>query len=96
MTAQQAVDLIRERTEEGAALISSLSDAQLALPTPPPRARGQALADTIELVFIGHYKAHQRDIERKMRDGSDRNRPGEQPVRPLRYSIYVALDGGTA
>jgi hypothetical protein len=70
MTAQQALDLIRQRTEEGAALISSLSDEQLDLPTRPPRARGQALADTIELVLIGHYDVHRRDIERKLRDGT--------------------------
>jgi uncharacterized damage-inducible protein DinB len=70
MTGQQAVALIRERTEEAAALISSLRDEQLALPTRPPRARAQALADTIQLVLIGHYHAHRRDIERKLRDGS--------------------------
>jgi uncharacterized damage-inducible protein DinB len=68
MTAQQAVDLIRRRTEESAALISSLSDEQLALPTRPHRARAQALADTIELVLIGHYDSHSRGIERKLRD----------------------------
>ena len=69
MTREQAVDLIRQRTDEGAALISSLSDEQLAMPTRPPRARGQLLADTIQLVLIGHYDAHRRDIERKLRDG---------------------------
>ena len=67
MTAQQVIDLILERTAEGAALISSLSDEQLALPTRPPRARAQALADTIVLVLIGHYDAHRRGIEQKLR-----------------------------
>jgi uncharacterized damage-inducible protein DinB len=67
MTPEQAIDLIQKRTEEGAALISGLSDEQLALPTRPPRARGQVLADTIHLVLIGHYDAHRRDIERKLR-----------------------------
>jgi uncharacterized damage-inducible protein DinB len=67
MTPEQAIELIRDRTEEGAALLSTLSDEQLALPTRPPRARGQALADTILLVLIGHYDAHRRDIERKLR-----------------------------
>ena len=66
MTPQQAIDLIRERTENGAALISTLSDEQLALPTRPPRARGQVLAETLGLVLIGHYDAHRRDIERKL------------------------------
>jgi uncharacterized damage-inducible protein DinB len=66
MTPGQAVDLIRRRTQEGAALISGLSDEQLALPTRPPRAQGQALAETIERVVIGHYDVHRRDIERKL------------------------------
>ena len=70
MTAQQAVDLIRRRTEESAALIASLSEEQLTLPTRPPRARAQVLADTIALVLIGHYDAHRRDIERKLRHGA--------------------------
>ena len=70
MTAQQAVDLIRQRTEEGAALISSLSEEQLVLPTRPPRARAQTLADTIELVLIGHYDSHRRDIARKLSDST--------------------------
>lgn len=71
MSAQEAVDLIGRRTEEGAVLISSLSDEQLTLPTRPPRARGQVLADTIDLVLIGHYEVHRRDIERKLRIGPD-------------------------
>lgn len=68
MTAPQAVGLIRQRTEEAAGLISSLSEEQLALPTRPPRAQAQALADTIELVLIGHYDSHRRDIARKLGD----------------------------
>lgn len=67
MTPRQAVDLC-QRTEEGAALTSSLSDEQLALPTRPPRAGAQVLADTIGLVLIGHSDAHRRDIERKLLD----------------------------
>lgn len=63
----EAVNLIRQRTDEGAALIAGLSDEQLALPTRPPRARDQRLAVTIERVLIGHYEAHRRDIERKLR-----------------------------
>jgi uncharacterized damage-inducible protein DinB len=68
MTTQQVMDLIRQRTDEAAALISGLTDIQLNAPTRPPRARGQMLADTIELVLIGHYHAHRRDIERKLRE----------------------------
>ena len=70
MTAHEVVGLIHQRTAVGAALISSLTDAQLALPTRPPRARAPTLADTIELVLVGHYDAHRRDIERKLRDGA--------------------------
>lgn len=70
LTVDQAVDLIRERTREGAALISSLTDEQLALPTRPPRARGEALADTIDRILIRHFDAHRRDIERKLRKGA--------------------------
>jgi uncharacterized damage-inducible protein DinB len=69
MTTEQAVNLIRQRTNEGAALISSLSDEQLAMPTRPPRARAHSLADTIQLVLIRHYDTHRRDIELKLRAG---------------------------
>jgi uncharacterized damage-inducible protein DinB len=70
MTTRQAADLIRQRTADGAALISSLTDEQLALPTRPPRARARPLGATIQLVLIGHYDAHRRDIERKLGDGT--------------------------
>jgi hypothetical protein len=68
MTSQQVIDLIRKRTYQDRALISGLSDEQLTLPTRPPRARAQVLADTIERVLIGHYHVHRRDIERKLRE----------------------------
>jgi uncharacterized damage-inducible protein DinB len=70
MTLAQATALIRERTQEGATLIASLTDEQLAMPTRPPRARDQRLAETIESVLIGHYDAHRRDIERKLGNGT--------------------------
>jgi uncharacterized damage-inducible protein DinB len=66
MTAQEAVDLIRRRTEEGAALIGGLSDDQLALPTRPPRTGAPTLADLIAHVLVRHYDGHRRDIERKL------------------------------
>ena len=56
LSPQQAVALLRNRTEEGVELILGLTDEQLNLPTRPPRARSQALAETIELVLIGHYE----------------------------------------
>ena len=59
--------LIRERTDEGERLVLSLTDRQLDLPTRPPRARGQRLAQTIEDVLIGHYEGHRSTIEAKLR-----------------------------
>ena len=67
LSPQQAVVQLRRRTDEGAELILGLTDEQLNLPTRPPRARSQALAETIELVLIGHYGAHRGDIEAKGR-----------------------------
>ena len=65
LSQQQAVTLLRSRTEAGIELILGLTDEQLILPTRPPRARSQALAETIELVLIGHYDGHRGDIEAK-------------------------------
>jgi uncharacterized damage-inducible protein DinB len=65
LSPQDAVASLRRRTEEGAELILGLTDGQLDLPTKPPRARSQRLAETIELVLIGHYDAHRGDIEAK-------------------------------
>ena len=62
----EMVALIRERTDEGLSLIRGLTDDQLDLPTNPPRARGQRLAETIELVLIGHYDGHRHEIEAKL------------------------------
>ena len=58
---------LRRRTAEGAELVLGLTDERLNLPTRPPRARSQKLAETIELVLIGHYGAHRGDIEAKSR-----------------------------
>ena len=62
----EMIDLIRARTEDGKRLLLSLTDEQLDLPTRPPRARGQRLAQTIEGVLIGHYGGHRADIEAKL------------------------------
>ena len=59
--------MLRRRTEEGAELILGLTDEQLNLPTRPPRARSQVLADTIELVLIDHHHGHRGDIDAKVR-----------------------------
>jgi len=63
----EAVELLRQRTEEGIDLIFGLTDEQLDLPTRPPRGRGQVLADTIEQVLIDHHDGHRGDIESKRR-----------------------------
>jgi hypothetical protein len=65
LSPSRAVDQLRRRTEEGVALILGLTDEQLQLPARPPRARSQVLAETIELILIGHYDGHRGDIEAK-------------------------------
>jgi hypothetical protein len=65
LSPEEAVALLRRRTEEGAELVRGLSDEHLNLPTRPPRARSRALAETIELVLIGHFDAHRVDVEAK-------------------------------
>jgi hypothetical protein len=67
MTPLEAAELIGRRTAESTALVASLTAADLALPTRPPRARPETLADTIERVLIGHYETHRVAIERKLR-----------------------------
>jgi hypothetical protein len=70
LTAQLAqadvVDLLRQCTAASVGLIEPLTDAQLDLPTRPPRARPRALAEMIEGQLIGHYAVHQREIEAKL------------------------------
>ena len=62
----ELVALIRERTDEGLRLIRGLTEEQLDLPTKPPRAGDQRLAETIERVLIGHYDGHRAQIEAKL------------------------------
>ena len=62
-----AADMIVRRVEDGVRLLLALTDAQLALPTRPPRANAQVLADTIDLVLIGHFDTHRAGIEAKLR-----------------------------
>lgn len=67
LSPREAAALIGQRTEEGVHLLLGLTDEQLALPTRPPRARGQLLSETIEGVLIGHYDGHRHEIEAKLR-----------------------------
>jgi uncharacterized damage-inducible protein DinB len=68
----EAMELVRQRTSDGVRLLLDLTDAQLDLPTRPPRAREPSLAETIEAVMIDHCRGHRSDIEAKLRalDGS--------------------------
>jgi len=70
LSPQQAAALLRRRSDEGIELLLGLTVEQLDLPTRPPRARSQALAETIERVLIGHYDTHRSDIEAKCRTRS--------------------------
>ncbi len=63
----EAIDLLRERTRDGAELLLALTDEQLDLPTRPARGRDERLARTIQKVLIGHYAAHRAEIEAKLR-----------------------------
>jgi uncharacterized damage-inducible protein DinB len=67
LTQREAIERIQARTEDGARLLLGLTDVQLDLPTKPPRARGERLAQTIDRVLIGHYDAHRSEIEAKLR-----------------------------
>ena len=60
------VEPIPGRTDEGEALILGLTDEQLDLPTRPPRAREQRLAETIEGVLIDHVYNHRAEIEARL------------------------------
>ena len=68
LTIPEAVALLGQRADEGTELLRLLTDAQLALPTRPPRAKGQVLGATIELVLIGHYDGHLADVVAKLDD----------------------------
>jgi uncharacterized damage-inducible protein DinB len=67
LSPRELAALFRERVDESARLVESLADEQLALPTRPPRATEQALAESIERILIGHIHTHHRDIELKLR-----------------------------
>ena len=62
----EAAELIRQRVEDGVRLLLDLTDQQLELPTRPPRANAQILADTIDRVLIGHFDTHRAAIEAKL------------------------------
>lgn len=67
LSPRDVVEMLHVRTQEGLRLLLDLTGEQLELPTRPPRARGQRLAETIERVLIGHYDIHRLEIEAKLR-----------------------------
>ena len=67
MSPREAAELIRQRVGDGVRLLLDLTDEQLELPTRPPRANAQILADTIDRVLIGHLDTHRAEIEAKLR-----------------------------
>jgi uncharacterized damage-inducible protein DinB len=66
LSPDEMAHLLRERTDESARLIESLTAEQLSLPPRPPRARLESLAVTIERMLIGHIRSHHREIESKL------------------------------
>ena len=67
LSPREAAELIRQRADEGARLLLDLTDAQLALPTRPPRATAQVVADAIDQILISHIDTHREAIEAKLR-----------------------------
>ena len=63
----EAVEVLRQRTQDGVRLLLALSDDELHLHTRPTRGAGERLALTIDRVLIGHYEAHLAAIEAKLR-----------------------------
>ena len=67
LSPRQAAELIRQRADEGVRLLLDLTDAQLALPTRPPRATARVVADAIDHILIQHIDTHRAAIEVKLR-----------------------------
>ena len=63
----EVVELVRGTLDEAATLVRGLTDAQLDLPTKPPKAGAPSLAQTIESMMINHVEHHRREIEAKLR-----------------------------
>ena len=82
------------RLEEGVRLLLDLTDAQLALPTRPPRANAQVLAVAIELVLIGHFDTHRAAIEAKLRARFDPGQVFDDAGRsgPAAVTRYISND----
>jgi uncharacterized damage-inducible protein DinB len=75
LSPREAAELICQRTEDGARLLIDLTDEQLDLPTRPPRANRQVLAETIDRVLIGHFDTHRASIEAKLHLAAFRSTP---------------------
>lgn len=62
----ETAELIGQRAADGARLLLDLTDEQLELPTRPPRANAQVLAEAIEVILISHVDSHRAEIEAKL------------------------------
>lgn len=58
---------LRTCAEDGARLIESLSDAQLALAAWPPRKPPRTVGDIVARPLIRHFGTHREEIELKLR-----------------------------
>jgi kynurenine formamidase len=78
----EVLALLRERTEQSAELVASLSDAQLVSAAPPRPADG--LPRTVEQMIVGqiisHYQEHQLNIETKLRAQTGVGRPTQDEL----------------
>ena len=60
------IELVRRTLDDAAALVRSLTDAQLDLQTKPPKTGSPTLAQTIDALMIRHVEHHRREIETKL------------------------------
>ena len=62
----EVIEQVRATLDQTASLVRALTDAQLDLPTKPPKARSPSLAQTIQGLMIDHVDHHRREIEAKL------------------------------
>jgi uncharacterized damage-inducible protein DinB len=62
----EVIEQVRATLDEAALLVRGLTDAQLDLPTRPPKARTPSLAETIQGLMIDHVDHHRREIDAKL------------------------------
>jgi hypothetical protein len=77
LSPEAAATRIRHWADATVAVVASLTDGQLGLPTVPPRATMPSLAMTIERLVIGHLDGHHDTVAAKLlaRGSPDDARP---------------------